>query len=446
MDASTSPYGEVCGVAMRGTEQIGEQRVLFAVTLLVDEGVNVLPMRLSPDSPRTEVTWDGVSTLKYVAVLRSGSKVTGNFTCVHEAHDEQHSLELCVSLIFHPHGWVRFERASLVLNREDVLKLDIPLSIKETHMFRSLLSMPDIERLYGKSLADKHGDDDGGDGGASAARENGTNVATYRELPWARRKSAPAGRGALPTLARAREDVVLNEVRQMKEVLEPRWKERVAMLVVSLLRNKERTLVLIRKWHAFPMFQNRKPHEIWRLFMEAVLYSPLRLQITQSALFLFQETALAIPLEWLSVRERIIASEMVVARKELFRNTSESRVTAQYKCKDFRLDALLDKLVCRNLVVHLFVSDCVTLATLKDRERPTLLSVTLEAVGWCMTRHKENRFLYFLKRALERRTVVQDVAHMGMYVQIGDCVPSYTYEPPERGQHQATRRPTWTPK
>jgi hypothetical protein len=106
---SLSPYGEVCGVAVRGTENLGERRVLFAVTLIIDEGANVMPMRLAHDSPRTEVTWDGVTTLKYRCVLRSGNEVTGNFTCVHEANDE-HSLELCAALTFHPHGWIRFKR------------------------------------------------------------------------------------------------------------------------------------------------------------------------------------------------------------------------------------------------------------------------------------------------------------------------------------------------
>ena len=104
-----SPYGEVCGVAIRGTEQTGEKRVLLAVTLVIDEEAGLLPMRLARDSPRTELTWDGVTTLKFTATLRSGQKVTGNFTCVHEANDA-HTLELCVSLTFHPHGWVRFER------------------------------------------------------------------------------------------------------------------------------------------------------------------------------------------------------------------------------------------------------------------------------------------------------------------------------------------------
>ena len=178
--------------------------------------------------------------------------------------------------------------------------------------------------------------------------------------------------------------------------------------------------------------------------MEAVLYSPLRLQITQTSLFLFQDPALAIPLAWLNEDERIIASAMVVSRKELFRSVTESRTTAQYTCKDFRLDGLLEKLVCRNFVVHLFVSDCVAQAVCKGAERPTLLLVTIEAAGRCWVRHKDNAFLYYLKRALEKRTVVQDVAHMGMYVKIGDCIPSYTYQAPDRSK--PIRLPCWTPK
>jgi len=178
--------------------------------------------------------------------------------------------------------------------------------------------------------------------------------------------------------------------------------------------------------------------------MDAVLYSPLRLQVTQTALFLFQESALAIPLAWLNEDERIIVTDMVVARKDLFRSVTESRVTARYTCKEFRLDTLIDKLVCRKFIVHLFVSDCVERATLKDKERPTLLLVVIEAVGQCWVRHKDNPFLYYLKRALERRSVVDDVAHMGMYIEIGDCVPSYTYQTPDRSK--AARLPCWTPK
>jgi len=467
---AASPYGEVCGVAVRGTEQIGEKRVLFAVTLITDEGANTLPMRLAHDTSRTEIAWDGVSTLKFTAVLRSGNKVSGSFTCVHDA-SEGHSLELCVALTFPPHGWIRFERSpwsvhlgrshsdhpcgrtgprglsiwvnpilttpmrenrsTLLLNREDVLRLHIPLSIIEENMFRNALSMPDIERLYGMSLADKDRD-----------RQGAVNVATYRELPWAKRQAV--GQRALPSLARVREEKLKAEANLVSQTLEPKWRERVGMLVVSLLRNTRRTLEIIRRWHAYPMFQNRKPHEIWSLFMEAVLYSPLKLHITQTSLFLFQETALAIPLTWLNADERIIVTDMVVARKELFRSVSESRVTAQYSCKDFRLDGLLDKLVCRYLIVHLFVSDCVHRATLKDRERPTLLLVTIEAAGICYVKHKDSRFLFYLKRALEKRTVVQDLAQMGMYIKIGDCVPTYTYEAPDRTKPR--RVPCWTPK
>ena len=312
-----------------------------------------------------------------------------------------------------------------------MLKLHIPLSVIEENMFRNALATPDIERIYGLSLADK-----------TEKSANGTDVATYRALPWAKRQAV--GQRALPTLARVRAESVRTEARIIAETLEPQWRERVGLLIVSLLRNKERTRDIVRQWHAYPMFQNRRPHEIWSLFMEAVLYSPLRLQITQTALLLFQETALAIPLAWLNEDERIIATAMVVARKDLFRSVSESRVTAQYTCKNFRLDRLLDKLVCRNFIVHLFVSDCVERATLKGKERPTLLLVTIEAAGSCYVKHKDSLFLYHLKRALEKRTVVEDVAHMGMYIKIGDCVPVYTYQAPDRTK--PTRLPCWTPK
>ena len=150
-----SPFGEVCGVAIRGTEQQGERRVLLAVTLITDEEASILPMRLARDSPRTEIAWDGVTTLKFTATLRSGHKVTGNLICVHEAEDTFRRLELCVSLTFHPHGWIRFERSYLTLDREDILKLHIPLSVSEKNMFGNTLPLADIERLYGLSLADK---------------------------------------------------------------------------------------------------------------------------------------------------------------------------------------------------------------------------------------------------------------------------------------------------
>ncbi len=58
--------------------------------------------------------------------------------------------------------------------------------------------------------------------------------------------------------------------------------------------------------------------------------------------------------------------------------------------------------------------------------------------------HKDSLFLFHLKKALERRTVVDDVAHMGLYITIGDCVPAYTYQPPDRSK--ALRLPCWTPK
>ena len=324
-------------------------------------------------------------------------------------------------------------RSTLILNREDVLRFHIPLSVHEENMFRNVLALPDIERLYGMSLADKTQEDN----------EGGKRVATYRELPWASRRASGQQR-PLPTLAKVREDTQRAEARYVQETLEPFWRERLGMLIASLVRNKDRTRAILRAWHAYPMFQNRKCNEIWSLFMEAVLYSPLRIQITQTALFLFQETALAIPLTWLNADEQIIITDMVMARKQLFRNVSESRVTAQYTCKDFRLDGLLEKLVCRNFIVHLFVSDCVEQATRKGRERPTLLLITIEAAGQCYVKHKDNRVLYLLKRALEKRTVVQDVAQMGMFVQIGDCVPAYTYQPPDRSK--PTRLPTWTPK
>jgi hypothetical protein len=410
----------------------------MAVTLVVDEGANLMPMRLSPDSPRTEVVWDEVSTLKYVAVLKSGNKVTGNFTCVHDATTDAHSLELCVALTFHPHGWIRFQRSHLSLNREDVLRLHIPLSVCEENMFRNALALPDIERLYGMSLADRtnaaNGDEDGG-----------RKVATYRELPWAmRRRRDGVQNMPMPTLERVRQDTLRAESHYVSEVLEPEWRERLGMLVVSLLRSRERTREIIRHWHAYPMFQNRQPHEIWALFMEAVLYSPFKVQLTQDALHFFQETALAIPLSWLNADELIIVTAMVAARKQLFHSISESRVTARYTCKDFRLDHLLDKAVCRNFIVHVFVSDCVQRATLQGMERPTLLLVTIEATGRCLMKHKDSRFLELLKRALETRNVVQDIAHLPMFVQIGDCAPAFTYTPPDRSKPD--RLPRWTPK
>ena len=193
---------------------MGERRVLMAVTLVVDEGANLMPMRLSPDSPRTEVVWDEVSTLKYVAVLKSGNKVTGNFTCVHDATTDAHSLELCVALTFHPHGWIRFQRSHLSLNREDVLRLHIPLSVCEENMFRNALALPDIERLYGMSLADRTNAANGGDD------DGGRKVATYRELPWAMRRRRDGGQNMpMPTLERVRQDTLRAESRYVSEVL-----------------------------------------------------------------------------------------------------------------------------------------------------------------------------------------------------------------------------------
>jgi|WetSurMetagenome_2_1015567.scaffolds.fasta_scaffold00293_6 hypothetical protein len=193
----TSPYGEVCGLALRGTEQIPERRVLLAVALMTNEEAGTLPMKLARDSPRTEIAWDGVTTLKFTAGLKNGNKVTGNFTCIHEANDDVHSLEMCIALTFHPHGWIQFERSRLTLDREDVLKLHIPLSIKDVNMFCNALALPDIERLYGMSLADKPKGD----------QPNGTADAevTYREMPWANKRLG-VGQRALPTLARVRAD------------------------------------------------------------------------------------------------------------------------------------------------------------------------------------------------------------------------------------------------
>ena len=308
-------------------------------------------------------------------------------------------------------------------------------------MFRNALALPDIERLYGMSLADRTNTG----AGVEDDDDQGRKVATYRELPWAsRRRRDGVQNRPMPTLERVRQDTLRAESRYVTDVLEPEWRERVGMLVVSLLRSKERTRDIIRHWHAYPMFQNRQPHDIWTLFMEAVLYSPFKVQLTQDALHFFQEPALAIPLSWLNADELIIVTAMVAARKQLFLSISESRVTARYTCKDFRLDHLLDKAVCRNFIIHLFVSDCVQRATLLGRERPTLLLVTIEAAGRCLMKHKDNRFLELLKRALETRNVVQDIAHLPMFVQIGDSVPAYKYTPPDRSKPD--RLPCWTPK
>ena len=53
--------------------------------------------------------------------------------------------------------------------------------------------------------------------------------------------------------------------------------------------------------------------------------------------------------------------------------------------------------MCRRFVVHQFVLDCVERALLKGHERPTLLFVTIEAVGLCYVRHKNDPFLQYMK-------------------------------------------------
>ena len=417
MDVNPSPFGEVCGLAARGTEQVGLRRVLFAVTLLVDEEANVLAMRVSPDSPQTEITWDGVSTLVYTATLRSGNTVNASFTAVHTA--DENSLELCTALTFHPHGWVKFARSTLVLNRYDVFRVNIPLDVVDKSMFRSSVATADIERLYGKSLT----------------AGNGSNGM----VSWLKaRKALP-----VPSFTRVVEDGRRKEQRHIEDQLEPAWKERIAMLVTSLLRHPQRTRQIIRRWHAYPMFANKRPCETYALFMETVLTSPRQMRVTQSALHLFRDPALAIPLSWLSTEERIIFTDIVMHRQELFRHVSQTP-GQNYNCTGFRLDSLLSKLVCPRFVVHQFAMDCVERATLLGRERPTLLLTLNEAAGACHVRNKRDPFLLFLKLALERRSVIDNVAQMPMYVTIGDAVPVYAYRPPDRSHPQ--RVPCWTPK
>jgi hypothetical protein len=248
-----------------------------------------------------------------------------------------------------------------------------------------------------------------------------------------------------PSFALVHTQVQRKEARLVEEHLEPAWCERLTALVASLLRHAQRTRQILRKWHAYPMFANKKPCETYALFIETLLASPCQLRITQSALHLFRDPVLAIPLSWLTTEERIILTDMVVSRKDLFRHVSQSTQNrAQYVCSGFRLDPMLARLVCPRFVVHQFVMDCVERATLVGRERPTLLLTMVEAAGLCHVHNKRDPFLFFLKLALERRSVVRDVAQLPLYVRIGDAVPAYAYQAPDRSRPQ--RRPCWTPK
>jgi hypothetical protein len=430
-ELSSSPFGEVCGLAARGTEQTGLRKVLFAVTLSIDEGASALPMRLAADTPQKEIAWEGVSNVVYVAVLRNGNPVRASFTCVHRSSSAEgddgdgHSLEICTALTFHPHGWVRFARTTLLLNRYDVLRFDIPLDIVDKSMFRSHVAVADLERLYGLSLTDAT---------ASNGSSNGNGLSSFVKA----RKNR-----IFPSFALVHNESQRKETRLIEDHLEPAWRERVTSLAASLLRHPQRTRTIIRKWHSRPMFKDKNPCQTWALFIETLLNSPCQMRITQNALHLFKDPALAIPLTWLSTEERMVFTDIVIDRAALFRHVSRTP-DQHYACSGFRLDGLLSKVICPRYVVHQFVLDCVTRALLPGRERPTLLLTTVEAVGICHVHNRRDPFLYFLKRALEHRTVLNDVAQLPLYIRIGDAVPLYAYQPPDRSKPQ--RQPCWTPK
>ena len=424
-----SPFGEVCGLAASGTVQLGLRNIVLAVVLSIDEGSNFLPMKLAETSPQSSPTWQGVSSLIYTAVLRSGHRVNANFTCVHTQNEEDtfyednaadaHTLEVFPLLTFHPHGWVRFKRSVLSLNRSDVLRYSLPLDIVEESMFRSTVAMADIERLYGKKLCDDQG-----------------------ESPsWI--KNRQRSTRSIASIARLRIDSEQEERRLIETVLEPQWRERVTALAASLLRHPERTRVILRQWHAAPMFRNKLPHETYATFMETVLRSPVALCLKRNALHFFQDPALAIPVSWLTLDERIIVHDLVVHRKELFRHVSETP-GQQYVCNEFRLDKLLSTVICRRFIVHQFVLDCVQRAACAGRERPELLLTIIEATGLCLVQNRRDEFLLHLKQAVECCNVLHDVAAMPLYIAIGDAVPAYAYKPPDRSQPQ--RQPCWTPK
>jgi len=378
-------------------------------------------MKLAPSSPQSELIWKGVSSLVYSAVLRSGNRVNGSFTCVHEESDDgqTHSLEVLPLLTFHPHGWVRFGRCTLLLNRSDVLRYSLPLDIVEESMFRSIVANADIERLYGKRVRDEQG-----------------------ESPaWIKARQRPLK--VVAPISRLRIDGEREERRHIEETLEPLWRERVTALAASLLRHPQRTRQILRAWHATPMFRNKLAHETYATFIETVLHSPAALCIKRSALHLFRDPALAIPLGWLTADERIIVTDLVVQRRTLFRHVSETP-GQQYSCKEFRLDRLLATVLCRRFIVHQFVLDCIERATSPGRERPELLLTIIEAVGICYVHNKRDTFLMYLKRALEQGSVLRDVAELSLYVTIGDAVPAYAYKAPDRSQPH--RKPCWTPK
>lgn len=436
---NTSPFGEVSGLSVKGTVQRSEMKVILAVTLDTDDGLNSLHMKLAVDSPHSAVEWDGVGSLRYTARLASGNGVDVVLTYVHCAEDN--TLSLAPVMHFNPHGWIKLNSDTVMQLDHSVYSYRIPHDIVEEHLLRhtasSLAKLVDIESVYGLTLADKR------------------DPTRYSQLPFIakRRRPAPSqaflrefnkaggggddnddnGTSKIPRL----EDYstfVEEKVRREKEeralvenVLEPAWEEEVLQGIRAIFKNRRRVRELVRHWHAHPSMTGELPSRTFEQFITRLLGTSCRLEMTESFVCFFSDPALNVPRAWLTMSELVFVNKLFVARKDLFGSVKHGYADS-YKLSHFRLNHLVKKAICTRFIVQQFCLDCIEYSL--RMQEPILILTLIGAVGAAYVKNKRDPFLTRLVISVEKKTILEDVGQMGMFVAIGDSAPEYEFNTP----------------
>jgi hypothetical protein len=432
---TNSPFGGVSGLSVTGTELRTEVAVKLAVALEIDEGVNRVNMKPTDNK---FVQWDGVGTVTYSATLPSGTIVDAVFSYAHLLDDG--TIHLSTTIHFNPHGYVTLPDTTLSLNRVPFL-FRIPYDVVEEQFAwngaRATAMSMDANRLeviYGKRIS-----------GSSSPQ----TTLNYQALAVARgQKRARQFPAATTSAATITTDVValdkfgsfLDEKRKLEaadkkhaeEVLMPKWGDEILAWVRKIFRTPSRVRQLVRQWQVHPPHEGKNSSDIFARFIEAILRTTGQLQITDTHVRFFADSALAIPVSWLTTEEHIWINKLFVARTELFGQVV-CGFGSSYMLARFRLDGVIKAAICQRFIVHQFALDCIEHGI--QAMRPLLVLTLVSAVGACYVRNKRDIFLARLVSAVEQPSIHEDVQQMGMFVKIGDSDPEYDFAPVVGGRH-----------
>ncbi len=477
MENKSSPFGNVCGIHLRGTMQDNGRTVQLSVYLISDAGLT--ERHVAPQQKGQGILWGEMGDVTYQMRLEE-SGVSEVIVLLSYLHDvEERTLMSSVVVHFVPHGWVKLKDVSVPLNREaPTTELQIPGDITEEKLNTTPRSNDNIESIYGLRLANRDtvlkyhnhfekrprhdakvsvedDDDDEETHGAKKIKPTPTLVAVLPSLPH-----------DFSSFARQRELSAERELKYAKDVA-VEWEQPLRDFFKGILADPFRVRDLVRMWHSrlIPIAtttisgangvgvvvdpDRTSPVRIFHVFMNSLLYAEKMLELTETHLYLFNPAiapSLGIALSWLTTDEQIFCNRIYVHRARLFQRRHEPDAS-RYRLSRFWLDKLVvETAFCTRFVVYQFALDCID-CTLRAR-RPIVLLTLISAAGRLYVENPRDPFVARLKMALEKPSIKSAVEEMGMFVRIGlsgGCEPDYEPAVWQRGKGDNGHRVATTP-